>query len=47
MTQKFTTGKTFATGEQVTAQDLENIVELATEEPRIVVSDIKKSTKLV
>ena len=30
MTQKFNTGKTFATGEQVTAQDLENIVELAT-----------------
>jgi hypothetical protein len=30
MTQKFNTGKTFATGEQVTAQDLEDIVELAT-----------------
>lgn len=30
MTQRFTTGKAFTTGEQVTAQDLENIVELST-----------------
>lgn len=30
MTQKFNTGKTFTTGEQVTAQDLEDIVEKAT-----------------
>ena len=37
MTQKFNTGKTFATGEQVTAQDLENIVELAT--PRTALTD--------
>lgn len=37
MTQRFTTGKTFATGEQVTAQDLENIVELAT--PKTALTD--------
>jgi hypothetical protein len=30
MTQKFTTGKAFSTGEQVTAQDLEDIVEQST-----------------
>tara|TARA_Y100000361_G_C11154464_1_gene343209 strand:- start:624 stop:2267 length:1644 start_codon:yes stop_codon:yes gene_type:complete len=30
MTQRFTTGKVFTNGEQVTAQDLENLVELST-----------------
>ena len=37
MTQKFTTGKAFSTGEQVTAQDLEDIVEKST--PLVALTD--------